>query len=286
MIRLFILMFLASACGGSVVEGLGCPTGFIFVPRNSNYVEEAFCVAKFEMKNDGAGVAVSQAAGQPWASINRANAITECQNLGTGYDLITNAQWQTIARNIEAQAQNWSSNQVGLGFLNEGHSDASPGATLAIADETDPFNGTGQTNGDQKRTHVLSNNQTIWDFSGNVWEWVKDDNATNYGVDAFFYQITDITHPNAGTLNDGVSRRVKSQFGPLGDYTSLSTTPFGHLGRAFISTVNGGVVRGGSYIDYATNAATNEEGGIFSVNTQYSVLATEARIGYRCVYQP
>lgn len=279
-------MFLASACGGSVVEGLGCPTGFIYVPRNSNYVEEAFCVAQFEMKDNGFGVAVSQAAGQPWASINRGNAMTKCQNMGTGYDLISNAQWQTIARNIEAQAENWSSNQVGVGFINEGHSDNSPGATLPVTDEQDPFNGTGQTSGDQKRTHVLSNNQTIWDFSGNVWEWVKDDNATNYGVDAFFSQITDITHVNSGTLNDGVSRRAKNQFGPLGDYTSLNATPFGHLGRALIATVGGGVVRGGSYIDFTTNAAADEQGGIFSVNTQYSVITTNPLIGYRCVYQP
>ncbi|OYX42543.1 hypothetical protein B7Y94_03150, partial [Candidatus Saccharibacteria bacterium 32-49-12] len=32
-------------------------------------------------------------------------------------------------------------------------------------------NGTGQTTGEQKRTHTLSNGEVIWDLAGNVWEW-------------------------------------------------------------------------------------------------------------------
>jgi hypothetical protein len=286
MMRLFLLMFLAAACGDSSIESIVCPANYTLVPRNATYVDQAFCVARFEMKNDGNNRAVSRATGQPWVSINRTNAIAQCRALGDDYDLISNAQWQTIARNIETQSANWSSGTVGTGFISEGHSDNNPAVTLAVTDESDPFSGTGQNSGDQKRNHVLSNGQIIWDFSGNVWEWVKDDNATNYGNDGFISLVSNFTNPNSGTLDDGVSRTLKNQFGPSGDYSSLGSTPYGHLGRAFVAVVGGGIVRGGSYIDYITDAATDEEAGIFSVRTQYAINATSAQLGYRCVYAP
>ncbi len=286
---LVILVFLAS-CGKSEEtsgESITCPQGFTLVPRNSDYVASAFCVSTYEMKNDGSGNAVSHATSLPWVSINRANAITECQALGTDYDLISNIHWQVIARNIELVAANWSGLSVGSGYLNEGHSDEVPAASLAIADTANDFSGTGETSGDQKRTHVLSTGEKIWDFSGNVWEWVKDDNDVNYGADAFFSQVTTLSHTTTGTLDDGQARVLKAQFGPAGDYTSLNATPFGHLGRAMTTAGTlGGIFRGGSYVNALTNSATNEEGGIFSALTKYAATSTFTTGGFRCVYAP
>src|SRR5690606_37302902 len=63
------------------------------------------------------------------------------------------------------------------------HSDSSPLSNLAAdADDTKACSGTGQTCSntvwhDQRRTHVLSNGEVIWDLGGNVGEWVNDDYA-------------------------------------------------------------------------------------------------------------
>lgn len=37
--------------------------------------------------------------------------------MGSGYHLITNDEWMTIARSIEATASNWSTRKVGQGNL-------------------------------------------------------------------------------------------------------------------------------------------------------------------------
>lgn len=161
---------------------LTCPSGYIAVPLLSDYTTQDFCVAKYEMKNNSG--AKSEAAGIPWSSINRANSISACRSIGTGYDLISVAQMETIARNISGVAFNWSDGTYD-GVLNTGHSDSLPFNTLAAnSDDTQTCYGTLQTcsNTDwnlQRRTHVLSTGDLIWDFSGNVHEWAKDDSLSS-----------------------------------------------------------------------------------------------------------
>lgn len=108
----------------------------------------------------------------------------------------------TITRDIEQQGDNWSTNQVGSGFLYSGNNDDGGGtnswALPATADDTDGYYMTQDSaagNGDvnnancntstdtcgkgQKRTLKLSNNQVIWDLAGNVWEHVNGENSIN-----------------------------------------------------------------------------------------------------------
>jgi hypothetical protein len=127
---------------------------------------------KFEGKDDGGGTPVSTAAGMPWASITASTAKTRCKLNGANYDLISNAEWMTIARDIEAEPSNWTSGVVGLERLYQGHSDG--GALLEVTDENDPYDGTGNLSTDpvgagkeQRRMHTLSTGDTIWDLAGN-----------------------------------------------------------------------------------------------------------------------
>ena len=135
MVRKFLIFFLFFFIGsGSFAQFipfglwqkrfLKCPANYVFVPKNTAYVSKDFCVMKYEAKaetnaggsydSDGLSVNLSNykpgstASNLPWRSINRVNARTECQSLGSGYDLISNAQWQTIARNLELQGTNWT----------------------------------------------------------------------------------------------------------------------------------------------------------------------------------
>ena len=109
------------------------------------------------------------AAHRPWVFINRGEAIAECQSMGTGYALLTNAHWQTIARNIENLDKNWSGGQKGsVGGLNRGHSPSQlgPWHSLPASTEEDEdcfgINGINEECDSenwniQKRSHFLSN---------------------------------------------------------------------------------------------------------------------------------
>ena len=122
------------------------------------------------------------------------NAKSYCQL--NGWHLMTNAEWMTIARNVEAVPENWCNRDgTGCGFplgtltkiLANGHNDnmgeasasANTHGALIASNDTEPCYGTtidgsnkcGGKNS-QKRTLMLSNGQIIWDFAGNVWQWI------------------------------------------------------------------------------------------------------------------
>jgi len=122
------------------------------------------------------------------------NAKSYCQS--KGWHLITNSEWMTIARNVEQISINWCDrNGTNCGFapgakgkiLVNGHNDAlnetsasagGIGALVAGNDDqacfgttTDGTNVCGGKNS-QKRTLTLSNGNILWDFAGNVWQWV------------------------------------------------------------------------------------------------------------------
>lgn len=272
----------------SEIETAGtCPNNYIYITKNPAYVSEDFCVAKYEMKNDGFGSPVSTNNNLPWVSIDRATAITACQSLGGNYDLISNSQWQTIARNLEGVTDNWFSGVIGEEMMNWGHSDNTPASLISVLDTNDPYDQTGNDStedpglgGEQKRTHSLRSGSIIWDFSGNAAEWVKDSNATNYGMIDNISQITSTSHLTLGSLDDGSVRAAKDQFGPIGDYSDLVGADFfGGLGYGEVSGVLGGIFRGGDFNDAGLT-------GIFSVNSNFAPATMSAEIGFRCVYYP
>jgi hypothetical protein len=130
-------------------------------------------MAKYEAKNVG-GIAVSQAAGVPWASITQTNAIAAASGACSSCRLITDAEWLTAAHNVLNVSSNWSSGEVGNGYIYRGHSDNTPANSLAASsDDNDGYAGTGEVSGDQRRTLMLSNGGVIWDLAGNVWEWTS-----------------------------------------------------------------------------------------------------------------
>ena len=115
------------------------------------------------------------------------NAKSYCQQMG--WHLITNNEWMTIARNVEQVTVNWC-NQDGTScgampgtqgkILANGHNNSQPdSALIAPANDsqacfgtaTDGSNTCGGPNS-QKRTLTLSNGDVLWDFAGNVWQWV------------------------------------------------------------------------------------------------------------------
>lgn len=271
----------------SMMNTFICPQGFVSVPLLEGYTTHSFCVAKYEIKIDDSDHFVSQAEGAPYVHVNRNKAIANCASMGEGYDLITNDEWQAIARNIEQVDSNWQQGIVGSGVLNKGYSGQFTTQTALAASPNDskgcfemPQACDNSTWGHYKRTHTLSNGQIIWDLSGNVSEWVKDNNNATYGSNSQISKITNTTHTVLRSLNGGTTetaRTAKEQFGPQGDYGLL--TDIG-LGTAFLNYRVGGVIRGGTGLKEKTEA------GIFAVFLNYNTFHSDETLGFRCAYHP
>jgi hypothetical protein len=272
----------ASACSASSVTytKISCPAGYIVVPANSTVgPSRDFCVMKFEAKDVG-GVATSQAANTPWVQINMANAAAKCASFGANYDLISNPEWMAIAYNIESNGVNWTGASPGQGALYRGHTDNTPGNSLDITDVNDPYIGTGNsapvTGKEQKRTLTLTNGEVIWDFSGNVWEWV--DWSLSAGLTSGPTTCVGLTQLNvvncaALTALDYMPSNPASV--PWANYDSL-------FGLGFLNAgVGGGSMRGGNY------SFGNSSSGIFSLSLNVApTVSTSVGIGFRCVYRP
>lgn len=277
-----------------------CPANYVAVPPRVGYTDKAFCAMKYEAK-DVSGKATSQVAGTPWVTISPTDALAKCQALGTDYDLITNDQWQTIGRNAEDVAVNWSSRTIGhAGGMNIGHSDGTPGNTLAAsADDNSGCEGTGQACSTslwdaQRRTHMLSNDRIIWDMGGNVTEYVKDryeNAATTFGATRKISQVTSTAPSNDITLTAGTvfrTRKARDHFGPATDRSHANTSPFAGLGvMAVLPGLSAAAVddrtltRGGYYNQAADNA------GLFSALHGIALtFNTSSFVGFRCVYNP
>jgi hypothetical protein len=259
----------------SLVSTSTCPTGYLLVPKNTTYTTKDFCVMKYEASNDGYGTVTSVGGGTPWVVINRANARSACLALGYGFDLISNNQWQTIARNIAGVAANWDSGVVASGQLNRGHSDSVPANTLATSSDDISGNcsGTGQTCSStvwdsQRRTHVLANTNVIWDIGGNAWEWVTNDSNISNGADGYISTMS------------GADIRQSRYGAATGNFcASPSSTPYCGMGYGWVNYANGAVIRGGPW-----NGDVGS--GVFAVGLSNASTAANTSLSFRCVFVP
>ncbi len=239
-----------------------CPVGMIPVPADG--VNPAFCVDKYEAKNVD-GKARSLASGTPWADIDQNAARAAC--VAVGKRLISNDEWLQIARNVENVGWNWSGGSVGSGNMSDGHSDNSPGNSLAAGSDDDPCYGTGNSCSttvwhNQRRTYKLSNGEYIWDFGGNVWQWI-DETVQNHVLGS-----NGSSFPNDWSAWSSCSSPSDSRCG-----NTIATNDGRHGGN----TVDLRGFRRGGYWDSGPYA------GPFSLILMYSPVTPNAFIGFRCV---
>ncbi|MDA9951328.1 hypothetical protein N9D31_02020 [Oligoflexaceae bacterium] len=267
---------------GGIVYAQGTKSNYDWTGASETIHTTAdFCVMKYEAKDGGSHTAVSVAAGFPWVSIQREQAGADndaqeaCENNGAGYQLIGNQHWQAIARNLESVASNYdTSGPVADYTFNHGHADASPNNALAAdADDANACLGV-TSNGDpdddcggvwhiNKRSHELSNGEVIWDLSGNVLEWVRDNNSSSQGSNGFIQAVS---------YSDAL------KFGPSGDFTVQTGTQKAGLGYFYDGSA-GAVFRGGLWHDGAS-------AGPFYAALFGGWAGSGSGVGFRCVLAP
>ena len=257
----------------TVEAPLRCPESYIRVPANPEVgTSEDFCVMKFEAKlvglEDGTSVEPknsnlynpeSRETGSPWVNISRDNAIAACQRAGG--DLISNSQWQTLARNIESVEENWTfaAGPSSYGVLKSGHRTVRPVAATedSIGRPIDPDT-------IEARTHSLSNGETIWDLAGNASEWIKDTVNERAG-----------THDYVANAPWNGDAEGQLKWGPKNHYRFGGWWDSWGLGRSWLVGI-GTVVRGGSGL------SEMDSNGVFTANIG---LIDDYRWdnGFRCV---
>jgi len=262
-----------------------CPTNYILVPGDTVYGTTDFCVMKYEAKS-GPGGATSKPLGLPMRGVIAfSEAYSLCKNLGPGYALINNSEWMTIATNIANVSNNWNGGVVGTNSINRGHSDNAPAAPLAAdAIDINACSGTGQacdnttTWDSQRRTHELSNGNYIWDFAGNIWEW----------VDMFIYEskidaTAAFTEISAYTAADNTDHMTIIDLRPLnanhGFWNDAWNSTEG-MGRYYAGTNGSGGValRGGTWSHGLT-------AGVFELALNQTPSNTFTYAGFRCVFR-
>jgi hypothetical protein len=270
-----------------VNSGLTCQTNFVKIPANPDLGTSEFCVMKYEAKkvliSSGPDVfqATSQAGLTPWVSIARGTDATTASSAwkackDAGHDLLTNAQWQAIARNIEGVSSNWSNgDSSGSNSLNRGNSNGSAALAADASDSNgcvgitsngDPADNCGSAWHVNKRTHTLSNGEVIWDIAGNAMEWVQG-NLTSQGLNDYVSQ-------NPANVPDAAAGKLK--WGPAGNYTAKNSGEYGGLGYGYLNYSGGAVLRGSRW-NFNTLA------GVFASDLGLAPTYSGVGVGFRCV---
>ena len=281
-----------------------CPAGYVGVPGsgiqglgnasaskgNTNWwldIDRDFCVMKYPAKNSNASTyATSTAAGTPWVSIPRGidettagSAFKACKDAGTSFRLISNTQWQTVARNAENIADNWSGGGVGVGSMARGHTDSSPFGTLTnTTDDNDGYYGTGNSSSqavdsgwEQRRTQVISNGEVLWDFGGNILQSVSD-NLSDLGVNPAL-GISEYSWTSSFPITGPLSQVNRKLFAPAGPYSKPQ-----NIGIMFGGS-GGAVSRGGWF-------GVGNLSGLYAASLDMDAAASGSFIGFRCAYLP
>jgi prepilin-type N-terminal cleavage/methylation domain-containing protein len=290
---------------------LDCPTDYIPVPGSATFETSDFCVMKYEAKcadiasptvgltspltssktyDDyyhvsanptgvpctaaNSKVVISASGGNPIGNISQQDAKLRCQE--SGGHLITNAEWMTIARNIEQVPINWSGLAVGSGEISRGHYN---GILFAIEGYSE-F-GTGDSTHAFKRDLTLLSGDTIKDFSGNVAEWVDTLCTPGDGQGKYY--------DNSGAVStfDWDDSAKFDDYERAASGPSISTWTFAQgIGQytecAAPLNEKNAFLRGGGSDDVAA-------AGIFSLNlrrsiyTQHNTDTSQYLYGFRCV---
>ncbi|MCK5123052.1 MAG: hypothetical protein KAQ87_02800, partial [Candidatus Pacebacteria bacterium] len=279
-----------------------CPTGWVLVPGDSDFGTEDFCVMKYEAKKDATTKNPSSvAAGTPWVSVSQYEAKNACTRIGA--HLMTDAEWMTMARNIEGVTINDLDTDVNLQLGNG--SSTSPVTYAAV---TDPvisgcnlseslehadnvwasgdceLRGTNGNTADFGYTHDGASNFSIAynsaaDSKAKIRTHVLSNGEIIWDVAGNVWELTDAWCDTTSWHNTAAWEEWND--GDLTDYEqivggSTSNTSTNGVGKYYGCTTSGNVFRrSGSWYD-GTNA------GVFTLRLNYAPTVVGTDLGFRC----
>ena len=243
-----------------------CPEGYVSVENNGN----GFCVMKYEAKKGADNKPVSTAASTPWTNTYAEEAKALCQSLGTKYDLISNEEWLTIARNAEVQPANWTGGAVDSGCLFRGNNgQPMPWNECGYGDGAGGIDFGDNRNARAKM--VLSNGEEIYDLAGNVSEWVD---WTKGGIfDAAPTGCAQAATEFIDIANDVACPLTVESYSPM-NLSFGSDKGLGH----FVGGMGGYARRGGA-------SWSGTGAGIYALGLERGGSNNDGDNGFRCVYR-
>lgn len=290
LVPLFIIFILSAVWTGLYFYYLDqsrCPEGYVRIPVPDKVLR--MCVAKYEMKKDENGNAVSRPEGLPWIKITRNEAIQACRANGKRYDLITNQAWNYVAHAIAEVPDNWNTGVNFDGILNSGYNSKDSDSPLEASrdDKNDNCYKTGEkcdsnTWNISRRTHMLKNRKMIWDFSGNVAEFVSGEVDKNANIESTYIKFLlkrKYQFENFGPKKLCIPEPSTIKLNYYCGYGSFNAGM--ELGTArMIKIDNPEIIRGGNWKAPERNLI-----GIYT--TTLIKPDTLARVvGFRCTYSP
>lgn len=276
------------------LEVLVCPEGFEEIPAydDTEVTNERFCVMKYEAKNVEGKVA-SVPNEEPWTNISIGDAQAACKALGLPdqnlFDIISNQEWMSIARQTEGDDQNWMFNDDDPPLKVRMYSGLTnvPGDTpKLVTTPGNPYSDTGKTAADEinagreKRRTLKIGLTEIWDLAGNVREWVKWDKNLAVNQVPPLCASLDVGSEIFGLLDEDEKVIATCDGWEKKDFLMSELTLTNALHGIGLFKVGVGdlqITRGGDAV---------ENGGIYSVGREANIEATDNLIGFRCVYRP
>ena len=274
----------------------------------------------------------SRAADIPWVNISQSDSVNACRSLqmqyfgsspdtstGTGFQLMSNTEWQVMARNIESTTGNWSTGTVGFGLLNRGLSNGNLSTLLSnglptwwgMAASTTPSAPMSSSWNDNNGFFMLGRPAASASAIANAyWPTIGVSASSDQEKRTFNLSNGAIVWDIAGNAWNWVSDTVSSlgissainpgsnswldfnnaTFGTRGSPTADSLAFGGYL-LATSNSNSGMVYTGGNTAlargNYYTSASSGATSGVFSATTQFSTNdSSNVNVGFRCVYVP
>jgi len=141
---------------------------FIAVPETTlpgGFLVPAFTVARHNSSIGADGKMAVDGKAKPRVGINFRDSKQWC--IDAGRKMLTLSQSLAIALNIASVAENWTGGAVGEGSIYQGiHKGNVTGPQDGSYESTDPL---------ERRWHVLTTGERIYDFAGHIWCWLIDD---------------------------------------------------------------------------------------------------------------
>ncbi|RJQ33558.1 hypothetical protein C4568_04475 [Candidatus Parcubacteria bacterium] len=264
----------------------------------------------------------------PWVFVTQKEAVAACASIGA--HLVTITEAQTINRNIEMQNTNWL-HGVGQSCMYGGHIDGDPlsfvPAPMGGEQQSDPYQYMNEDSNDiargigqcpfvlsdytstppalrnngiySRRTLYLSTGAILWDWSGNVGEWLADTCTNNGNGNGALATFPAHGFGNGwGYFDYNPQNHIGAAYTEwtqpyLFDYESIVLGPRNPalpgsaalnsdwgVGRYWGCYANGYAIYRGGYAFKGAN------GGVFNIDAGHTTNFNHNYVGFRCAMVP